>query len=92
MSASSPVIIHYQKPDPRAQFPPVSEVFFDSGNVFSPAPKLKAIYIAGTEKKYPVLFSGQKTSCRVLMDFTSAFPADPRGAARSYTRQGSSQH
>lgn len=26
------------------------------------------------------------------MDFTSAFLADPRGAVRSYTRQGSSQH
>ena len=59
---------------------------------FSTLPsKLKAIYTADAEK-HPVLFSGQKTSCRVLMDFTSAIPADPRGTARSYTRRGSSRH
>lgn len=48
---------------------------------FSTASKLTAIYIADTEK-YPVLFIGQKTSCRGLMDFTSAIPVDPRGTSR----------
>lgn len=64
---------------------------FNSRNLCSAALQLKAIYTADTEK-YPVLFSGQKTSCRVLMDFTSAIPADPRGTEHSYTRLGSSRH
>lgn len=68
---------------------------FEQSFLCSQSPWAKGyFYREGGEKKgknAPFYLAVKKTSCWVLMDFTSAIPADPGATARSWARLGSSR-